>query len=392
MGQVTWLGGVNYFRNLFSALHGLDDKKIRPVVFAGLKSDVSDFAELAEIVRTPLLDRRSVTWTLHKILGRIQPGQDVLLGRLFRKHRVDLVFHFGTNWRCTTVPAIGWIPDFQHLYYPKFFSEKEYLGRDAQFDNIVERCDALLLSSEDARNDLREKYPRCGKPSHVLRFVSSLCPNIAALPGREELMHKYRLSEPWFHVPNQFWTHKNHQVIVDALNILQSSGRCPLVISTGKTDDYRNVGYFPALMQKTRDYGLEDRFRPLGIVPYEDVVALMLYSVAVINPSLFEGWSTSVEESKAMGKKVLLSDIPVHREQAPRRGQYFPPHDAAALAALLFAAVDDHSAVDEKKLFHAAQQGLPSRRREFAMNFESICASTLAQTNSALALGKQVST
>ena len=52
----------------------------------------------------------------------------------------------------------------------------------------------------------------------------------------------------------------------------------------------------------------------------------------MINPSLFEGWSTSVEEAKSLDKRILLSNIPVHREQAPARGIYFDPQDAADLA------------------------------------------------------------
>lgn len=378
LGQVSWLGGVNYFKNLFFALKSQDEKKILPVIFTGLKSDVSDFKGLAEIVRTPLLDRRSVAWFAHKILGKVLPKQDLLLGQLLKKYQIDLVFHFGTNWRCATFPSLGWIPDFQHLYYPNFFSEKEYQGRDRQFDNIVERCTAVLLSSEDARSDYYKRYPGTTKPTHVLRFVSSLCPNVNSLPIKKDIVEKYSLSDPWFHVPNQFWMHKNHSIIIDALNLLKQSGKCPLIVSTGKTDDYRNEGYFRSLKDKIQEYGLEDRFIPLGIVPYEDVVSLMLHSVAVLNPSLFEGWSTSVEESKAMGKKIILSDIPVHREQAPLRGQYFSPDDPRTLSMLLIAASNHFSEDEELRLFLGAQELLSSRLREFATTFEAICEEVLS--------------
>lgn len=33
-----------------------------------------------------------------------------------------------------------------------------------------------------------------------------------------------------------------------------------------------------------------------------------------VNPSFYEGWSTTVEEAKSIGVPLLLSDIPVHRE------------------------------------------------------------------------------
>lgn len=54
-------------------------------------------------------------------------------------------------------------------------------------------------------------------------------------------------------------------------------------------------------------------------MPYEHVPALLRESVALLNPSLFEGWSTTVEEGKSPGKHVLMSD----REELPARRPAF---------------------------------------------------------------------
>ena len=51
----------------------------------------------------------------------------------------------------------------------------------------------------------------------------------------------------------------------------------------------------------------------------------MYHSVAVIQPSKFEGRSSTVEQAKSMGKKILLSNIGIHKEQNPLRGKYFHP-------------------------------------------------------------------
>ena len=50
-------------------------------------------------------------------------------------------------------------------------------------------------------------------------------------------------------------------------------------------------------------------------MPYIDLMSLMFYSIAVINPSFSEGWSNTVEQAKAMRKKTIISNITVHREQ-----------------------------------------------------------------------------
>jgi glycosyltransferase involved in cell wall biosynthesis len=55
-------------------------------------------------------------------------------------------------------------------------------------------------------------------------------------------------------------------------------------------------------------------------------------AVALLQPSLYEGWSTLVEESKALGRFVILSDLPVHREQITTNVAFFDPYNADELA------------------------------------------------------------
>jgi len=70
-------------------------------------------------------------------------------------------------------------------------------------------------------------------------------------------------------------------------------------------------------------------------VPYPALISMMHHSIAVLQPSFFEGWSTTVEESKSMRKQIILSSIDVHLEQAPERGVYFSPDSPDELAACL---------------------------------------------------------
>ena len=93
-----------------------------------------------------------------------------------------------------------------------------------------------------------------------------------------------------------------------------------LVLSTGNANDYRQPDLIKSLSAYVEQNNLGENFRMLGLVPRSDVIALMRYSISLINPSFFEGWSTTVEEAKSMGKRIILSDIEVHREQNPSGG------------------------------------------------------------------------
>jgi glycosyltransferase involved in cell wall biosynthesis len=68
------------------------------------------------------------------------------------------------------------------------------------------------------------------------------------------------------------------------------------------------------------------------MIPYHDVIGLMRLSAALLNPSLFEGWSTTVEEAKALKKYMILSDLRVHREQAGDSANYFDPYSVTSMA------------------------------------------------------------
>jgi len=100
-------------------------------------------------------------------------------------------------------------------------------------------------------------------------------------------------------------------------------------------DDYRNKNHVKELQEYIRIYHLENNIRLLGLIEYSDVFTLMRYSIAVINPSLFEGWSSTVEEAKSIGKGMVLSNINVHREQNPPASEYFDPDNAGELAGIL---------------------------------------------------------
>lgn len=333
----AWLGGKNYFSSLFGALQLTGSADIDVVLVTGTKTKTSlpeQFPQL-EVVRTPLLDRRSLAWTLRQV-ARLPRGltTDPLVDRLLKRLRIDVLSHSGAVAKGTGIKSIGWLPDFQFLHFPDHWTPKQLADIRRVYGTACRDCDALIVSSHDALGDLATFAPDATVPCHVLHFTPVPF-DPKRLRAKAELVAQHQLPDTWFHLPNQFWAHKNHRVVVEALALARAQGRELTVVCTGNPVDLRRPEHFESLMARCREAGVEQDFRVLGIVPYADMQALMAHSRAVLNPSRFEGWSTSVEEGKAFGKRVLLSDIPVHREQAPERAGYFSPDDPAALAALM---------------------------------------------------------
>ena len=88
-------------------------------------------------------------------------------------------------------------------------------------------------------------------------------------------------------------------------------------------------------MKNLKENKLENNYKYLGLVPYIDVMSLIYHSLALINPSYFEGWSSSVEQANAYKKIIILSKIKVHLEQNPDKAYFFNPNSSTSLKKIL---------------------------------------------------------
>lgn len=324
-----WQGGVNYVRNLLSCYQKYPEPDVKLDVFTVHTEEASVYQ--CDAIEIHALTSGVPRWNYARRAARRFLGYDPATVSLFKRVGLDLLSHFGLGGQ-KSIKTLLWQPDFQHQFYPQFFSHEECARRDAVITANVKRWGHILLSSHAAANDFRRFYPQLIEAqTHVLHFSSAAILDAEPV-SREELESQFPVREPYFFLPNQFWKHKNHGVVVEALRVAPAEIR---VICTGSMEDYRDPGYVAGLLDKVKQAGLEQRFVCLGTVTYATLVSLMHYSLAVVQPSLFEGWSTSVEEAKAMCKRIILSNIDVHIEQAPERGTFFSPDSPEELAAAL---------------------------------------------------------
>lgn len=338
IGGKSWTGGYNYLLNLVRALAKYQTGTIVPVLFFGEDTDLADTApffdiEGVEVVRTSVFNtaRKSSALIRSLVLGRDEAVQTI-----FRQHRIDCVFEAAQfhGWR-TDLPAVAWIPDFQHRFLPHLFGHAGYWKRELGFRAQVASGRAIMLSSDDSRRACERFYPSTVGSTHTVRFAIPYRSHIDAQQGRT-IAERYGLPQRYFFLPNQFWQHKNHLLVIEALSLLRDRGRSDIVVAaSGTTLDPRNLAHFPMLKARVESLNLSSQFRILGLIPYDDLSPLMVASEALINPSLFEGWSTTVEEARSLGVPLILSDLDVHREQAGDQARYFDRFSPESLAQVL---------------------------------------------------------
>ena len=107
------------------------------------------------------------------------------------------------------------------------------------------------------------------------------------------------------------------------------------MVFTGSTKVESESSYYPSLLDFVHKNDIQKEIRFLGIVDRSEQLALMKNAEALVQPSLFEGWSTLVEESKALNKHIVLSDLAIHKEQIDVNCTFFDPLNENQLADIL---------------------------------------------------------
>lgn len=366
-----WLGGINYFRNLFSALKTLESPRIEPLllVHPGEEKAAESLRDYIAQVRLPgLLEPR--TGRPARAVARLVPLSRTLWRGYLLWRGIDLLSHSPPVLPAGWMRSLGFVYDMQHKELPDLFSEADRRNRDATFAGMCRSNSLVVVSSECALRDFGRHFPAHAGKARVLRFVANVA--VSSPTPIAALRPKYELPDAFFYLPNQFWKHKNHLLVLDALAILRGRGKDAVVLATGAATDYRHPEYFAEFMARVKALRLERSFRMLGVVPYEDLLGLMQACIAVINPSLFEGWSTTIEEAKSLGKLALLSRIPVHLEQQPERSLYFDTNSPDELADQLVAAAEGYSPATERHYMDAARMRLPGRVRDFGLAYQAL--------------------
>jgi glycosyltransferase involved in cell wall biosynthesis len=362
-----WMGGLNYYRNLFFALDTLEEKKLQIFVFVGKKTDneiKKMFTSYATVIEDSLFDQGSVKWYFAKIIQYFF-NSSLIYANFFRKYSIQILSHTSlVNIKHTKI--INWIPDFQHIHLPEMFSLKDVNSRNTNFKKLINHSDLILLSSYDALKDFIFFSNESESKVRVLQFVSQPDEKFFELKDsdRKSILDKYSLPNDFFYMPNQLWKHKNHLFVFQAINELKQEGVEICVVCSGHLNDYRNRSHIEEIKDYINSNNLQTNIRLLGLIDYQDVFALIKFSKAVINPSLFEGWSSTVEECKSVNKKMILSDLDVHFEQYPS-AQFFIRDDLASLKNIL----RNCSAENIK----SPMNSLPIRTQEFAEAYVNIC-------------------
>jgi glycosyltransferase involved in cell wall biosynthesis len=264
---------------------------------------------------------------------------------------------------CVETPAITTIHDLMHRYHPDFpeVSEGgEWNRREILYRGMVRYARAILVDSPVGKRHVLECYQSPDSKVFVQPF--------AAPPLRPGLLQStigsYSLPDRFLFYPAQFWKHKNHLGLVQAIKLVKEQHpEIHLILAGGKKSGWAEV-------EKEIDrLGLGSNITALGYVDDETIVALYRKAVALVMPTFFGPTNIPPLEAFAYGCPVVISNAYGMPEQVGDAAILIDPNSIKSIAEGIMKIWND-PVVAEELTKRGRVRARDSSLEEFARRFQ----------------------
>lgn len=224
------------------------------------------------------------------------------------EHECDLVYFVTPSGTSASLQKLNYITtvwDLCHrdtVVFPEIREFSEFSIRERHYQNNLS-AGMLVITDSVKLADLasyrygidRERFlPIPFAPAPFLGQEISMPTN--------DVLSKHNLKPGYFYYPAQFWAHKNHIRILEALLKLKAEGHAPNVVFTGQ--DYGNRRYLEDFVSK---HNLQKQVLFLEFVPLEEMRGLYEGSIAVVMPSYFGPTNLPPLEAWLLKKPLIYS-------------------------------------------------------------------------------------
>jgi len=230
------------------------------------------------------------------------------------------------------VPALASIHDLMHRYerrFPEVSAFLKFYRREQHYKNMCRWSAGILADSATGKEQINESY---GTPAHKVYELPYIAPAymLTAATHRQS-PGRLQLPENYIFYPAQFWAHKNHLNLIEAVAILRDAiPDLNLVLVGAPKNGYKQ------LKQRINSLNLNHCIHFLGYVPNRDVPELYRRARAMIMPSFFGPTNIPPLEAFAAGCPAAVSNIYGMPEQVGKAALLFDPHSVREIALTIY--------------------------------------------------------
>lgn len=212
----------------------------------------------------------------------------------------DLILNNFSTGKASTLP------------YPVFLTKRA--GYKLVLRNALTHAKEIIVPTESVRKDIGKFYPK---------IISSV--KVIHEGGFEDSGEgvKTDIHKKYFLRVGNVYPHKNVERLLLAFKLFKEKNNEVKLVLAGKEDHfYKNI------VKKVKELELSDDVLFYNSPTDKELVALYKGAIALIIPSLMEGFSLTAIEAMSQGCPVVASDIPVHREVCKDAVLYCNPIDS----------------------------------------------------------------
>jgi len=225
------------------------------------------------------------------------------------------------------IPTIVTIHDLKYLFYPEFFDNwlksvyyKWIIRRS------IQKASYIITVSHATKHDI-ESLEGLSEKIHVIYEAPTIISNT------EGRLPEVLYGKKYFLFVGENRPHKNIQRIINAYELVKSEMKdaCPLMVFAGA----RYEPYIEAHGGNSIIF--------LGTVDEQMLVSLYKNALALVYPSLYEGFGLPIIEAMKLGTPVITSNRSSMEEVAGNAAMLVDPYDSRQLALAMLKLIQDRS-------------------------------------------------
>jgi hypothetical protein len=199
-----------------------------------------------------------------------------------------------------------WNTELKKLKVFNELSGKNFIYQDRIISSSVLNAHKIIVFTQKNKDDLI-KYYNCPSDKIAIQNLMPNLPNIFKnLENKVNFIEIYKTFNldtniRWFFYPAQFWSHKNHIYLIDALKILKDKNiRNIGFLLSGK--DHGNLSYIKKAI-KSKD--LSKNVKILGFLNESQIISIYKFSSGVVMPTYVGRSSLPLLESIFFNKNII---------------------------------------------------------------------------------------
>lgn len=248
---------------------------------------------------------------------------------LLRQLGADLLLcPFGApTYHVKRCPTICMVYDLQFMSFPHFFDKGDLEQRERSFQAALKRAKFIVCLSQFTRETI---IAMGGMPEQVIA-IPPFCRQLPDVDTchQARLLSSLGIAEKAFLLyPANFWPHKNHERLLRAFARYRAqypASRLKIVLTGAEDTNSERI------RRMASESGLAAHIVFAGFLPESDLVCLMKTAMALIFPSLYEGFGLPLLEAMQTGCPVLASRVAALPEVGDDAVLWFDPTDEESI-------------------------------------------------------------